>query len=91
MEALARVQRLEKRQGMVGSIERFGTAFKTLLALGSTMTDVSVEQDPVRLPSVTGLSFSSWTLLEVPKWRLRFALRLGRYVLMITRLVEASH
>jgi hypothetical protein len=46
VEALASVQRLEKRQGMVGSTGRFGTAFKTLLALGSTMADVSVEQDP---------------------------------------------
>jgi hypothetical protein len=43
MEALARVQRLEKRQGVVERTGRFGTAFKTLLALGSTMADVSAK------------------------------------------------
>jgi hypothetical protein len=78
MEALARVQRLEKRQGVVERTGRFGTAFKSLLTLGSTMADVSSDQTLTRGFLVQRLTFHSWTRLEVLRWRSRFALRLGR-------------
>jgi hypothetical protein len=46
MEALARVQRLEKREGLVEKTGKFGAAFKTLLTLGTAMVDVSAKKDP---------------------------------------------